>query len=313
MRELRSRVLVVEDDAATREGLVSLLEGKFEVIAAATGEEAVEVAKLHRPDVVLADLSLPGMDGLTTLESLRQQPGLQGVPAVFLSGVEDEATVECCLNRGATDFIPKPAQARELVARITRAVRQRQDLKALELLAKQDALTGLANFRSLAIRLEEEFKRAERYDHPLALVMLDLDHLKKLNDQLGHEAGNQAIQMLAQELTANLRETDFAARFGGDEFIVLLPHQSSSEAAIFAERLRARLNDQTFKFGPTPQRLSISVGVASRTSEHPKNSPEHLLQAADAALYEAKRLGRNRMTVFEREMNHLQPAVEQRH
>ncbi|RKG50127.1 diguanylate cyclase [Corallococcus sp. AB011P] len=297
----RALLLIIEDDIGVREGLMDLLAPRFDVLAASDADAGVELAREHRPDLVLLDRFLPSGDGLAVLETLQGDVRTEMVPVIFLTGDADEATLERCLEMGAVDFIHKPASSRELLARIDRAVRQSEQQRKLQVLAQTDALTGLANFRALSVRLEDEFKRAQRYGYALSVVVIDLDHLKAINDGMGHDVGNRAILALATLMQGNLRESDFAARFGGDEFVVLLPHQTSLEAAVFAERLRSELRGVNVQRGdgrPAPFGLSISVGVADHTADSPRESTEALLKAADAALYEAKREGRDRVVVY---------------
>jgi diguanylate cyclase (GGDEF)-like protein len=299
----RSLLLIIEDDAGVRESLMDLLDSRFDVLAAVDGDAGVELAREHRPDLVLLDRFLPSGDGLMVLEALQRDARTEAVPVIFLTGDADEATLERCLEMGAVDFIHKPASARELLARIDRALRQSEQQRRLQILAQTDALTGLANYRALTVRLEEEFRRAQRYSYPLSVVVIDLDHLKAINDGLGHDVGNRAILALASQLKNNLRESDFAARFGGDEFVALLPHQTALEAAVFAERIRAGLRTvgvQKSDGRPAPFGLSVSVGIADHTLEGPREDTDALLKAADAALYEAKREGRDRVVVFGR-------------
>ncbi|MBN9685434.1 MULTISPECIES: diguanylate cyclase [unclassified Corallococcus] len=309
----RALLLIIEDDTGVREGLMDLLAPRFDVLAASDADAGVELAREHRPDLVLLDRFLPSGDGLAVLETLQGDVRTETVPVIFLTGDADEATLERCLEMGAVDFIHKPASSRELLARIDRAVRQSEQQRKLQVLAQTDALTGLANFRALSVRLEDEFKRALRYGYALSVVVIDLDHLKAINDGMGHDVGNRAILALATLMQGNLRESDFAARFGGDEFVVLLPHQTSLEAAVFAERLRSELRGVNVQRGdgrPAPFGLSISVGVADHTVDSPRESTEALLKAADAALYEAKREGRDRVVVYGQSV-HSSPA--QRH
>ncbi|NNB91860.1 diguanylate cyclase [Corallococcus exiguus] len=297
----RALLLIIEDDIGVREGLMDLLAPRFDVLAASDADAGVELAREHRPDLVLLDRFLPSGDGLAVLETLQGDVRTEMVPVIFLTGDADEATLERCLEMGAVDFIHKPASSRELLARIDRAVRQSEQQRKLQVLAQTDALTGLANFRALSVRLEDEFKRAQRYGYAMSVVVIDLDHLKAINDGMGHDVGNRAILALATLMQGNLRESDFAARFGGDEFVVLLPHQTSLEAAVFAERLRTELRGVNVQRGdgrPAPFGLSISVGVADHTADSPRESTEALLKAADAALYEAKREGRDRVVVY---------------
>ena len=309
----RALLLIIEDDAGVRESLTDLLVAKFEVLVAADSDAGVDLAREHRPDLILLDRFLPTGDGLSVLETLQEDVRTDSVPVIFLTGDTDEATLEKCLDRGAVDFIQKPASARELLARIDRALRQSEQQHRLRVLAQTDALTGLANFRALTLRMEEEFRRANRYQYPLSVVVIDLDHLKAINDGMGHDVGNRAILALASHLKTNLRESDFAARFGGDEFVALLPHQTALEAAVFAERIRTGLRSvgvQKSDGRPAPFGLSVSVGIADHTLEGPKEDTDALMKAADAALYEAKREGRDRVVVYGRPV--LSPPV-QRH
>jgi two-component system, cell cycle response regulator len=297
----RALILVVEDDLATRDSMVELLSSRFEVLGAGDGASGLELAREHRPDLILLDRFLRDEDGLEVLEDLQEDPLTESVPVIFLTGDTDEATLERCLESGAADFVPKPANPRELLARIHRALRQSELQHRLRVLAQTDSLTGLANFRALTVRLDAEFKRANRYQYPLSVVIIDLDHLKAINDGMGHDVGNRAILALASHLRDNLREVDFAARFGGDEFVALLPHQTAREAAVFAERIRAGLRTVAVTRAdgrPAPFGLSVSVGIADHEPLRPWESTEGLLKAADAALYEAKREGRDRVVVY---------------
>ncbi|MCK8498161.1 diguanylate cyclase [Myxococcus fulvus] len=309
----RSLLLVIEDDASVLESLSDLLASRFDVLGAADAGVGLELARDHRPDLVLLDRFLPSGDGLAVLEALQEDSRTESTPVIFLTGDADEATLERCLEMGAVDFIHKPASARELMARIDRALRQSEQQRRLQILAQTDALTGLANFRALTVRLEEELRRAQRYGYPLSVVIIDLDHLKAINDGMGHDVGNRAILALANQLKGNLRESDFAARFGGDEFVALLPHQTALEAAVFAERIRSGLRSvgvQKSDGRPASFGLSVSVGIADHTLETPRDDTEGLMKAADAALYEAKREGRDRVVVFGRPA--MAPSV-QRH
>jgi diguanylate cyclase (GGDEF)-like protein len=313
----RALILIIEDDAGVRDSLADLLVARFEVLTAGDAGAGVELARERHPDLILLDRFLPSGDGLAVLETLQGDVRTDAVPVIFLTGDADEATLERCLEKGAVDFIHKPASARELLARIGRALRQSEMQHRLRVLAQTDALTGLANFRSLTLRMEEEFRRACRYQYPLSVVVIDLDHLKAINDGMGHDVGNRAILALASHLKSNLRESDFAARFGGDEFVALLPHQTALEAAAFAERIRTGLRNVTVQRSdgrPAPFGLSVSVGIADHSLGTPRESTEALLKAADAALYVAKREGRDRVVVYGTSTVPIPPPVAaQRH
>jgi two-component system cell cycle response regulator len=292
----RSRVLVVEDDTDVREVMVELLRERFDVLEATNGEDGVRLAKADRPDVVLMDLFMPQLDGFAALEDLRRDPRTAETPVIFLSGSSDEQVKLRVLDLGAADYLVKPFSPRELVARVDKALKAAQQRRSIAALAQIDALTGLPNYGAFRTRLDEEMKRAGRYRTPLAAVMIDLDRLKQLNDVHGHELGNRAILALADHIRANLRTSDFAARFGGDEFVVLLPHTRPEEALHFAERVRAGLAELRLPTAQGAVSLQASLGVAALPMDG-SLSAEEALRGADAALYAAKRAGRDRVCV----------------
>jgi diguanylate cyclase (GGDEF)-like protein len=290
----RPVLLIVEDDPSTRAALTELLERDWDVLGAEDGTEAVALIQAHVPDLVLADLSMPRLGGMGLLETLQGELRTREVPVVFLSGQSDPRTVVDCFSHGAADFIAKPGRPDELRARLLHAWSQARRVARLESLARTDALTDLHNFRALQSKLDEEFARATRYAEPLALLLVDVDNLKTLNDQYGHEAGNAALRAMGEVFRAELREVDFAARFGGDEFVALLPHQTASEAMVVADRLRVQLASRPWDW---PQPLTVSIGIAAMESSADVQEPSMLLAAADAALYRSKHKGRNRVEV----------------
>ncbi|MBS2032369.1 MAG: diguanylate cyclase [Deltaproteobacteria bacterium] len=292
----RPRVLVVEDDRDVREVTLELMRDRFEVICAEDGEDGVRLARTERPDVVLMDLFMPRLDGFAALEDLRRDPRTVETPVIFLSGSGDEQVKLRVLGLGAADYLVKPFSPRELLARVEKALEATRQRRAAAALAQVDALTGLPNYGAFRTRLDEELKRAARYHTPLSAVMIDLDRLKQLNDAHGHEAGNRAIVALADHVRSNLRGSDFAARFGGDEFVVLLPHTRAEEAAIFAERVRAGLGQLRLPHGGERVSLHASFGVCALPADG-VTGPEEALRGADEALYAAKRAGRDRVCV----------------
>jgi len=303
----RTRVLVIEDDRDTRELLAELLGEEHEVMGAADAESGLERARREAPDVILMDVFLPGMNGFDAARALLENPHTASIPLLFLSAEADEKARVQGLELGAADFVVKPFSSKELLARVDKALRAAKQGEHLRALAETDALTGLPNFRALLARLDEEIKRAERYLHPLSVVMVDLDDLKAINDRFGHATGNRAITALGQAIAAQLRETDFASRYGGDEFVLLLPHAVSAQATGLAERLRAAMREIRVDGSDLPIRGSF--GVASLRAGH-LVTPDQLLRAADAALYRAKREGRDRIRVAEPEDLPQQRPVE---
>jgi two-component system, cell cycle response regulator len=289
-------VLVVEDDEDARMVLTELLRPRYDVDAVGDGETALKRAAELKPDLILLDLFLPGMDGFGALTGLRRNSKTADTPVIFLSAQGDAETKSQGLSLGAADYLAKPFSEQELMARVDRTLKLTAQKEHYRALAQTDGLTGLPNFRSFHARLEEEVARATRYGHPLACAMVDLDGLKGINDKMGHAAGNRAIVALADAVREELRDTDFAARYGGDEFVVLLPQTNEAQAALFAERLRRRLIETSERAG-LPVRGSIGVAAVSADELETPDASEDLLRRADEALYRAKRSGRDRVEV----------------
>jgi diguanylate cyclase (GGDEF)-like protein len=293
----RPRILVADDDADARDALQLTLSPQYDVTLAEDGAVAVDLARIEHPDLVLMDLFMPRLDGLQALERLRDDPATGDIPVIFVSGRGDDQVKARSLDLGAVDYLQKPFSERELRARVDRTLRQARSQTALRTLAQTDPLTGLANLRAFRERLDEEVKRARRYLTPLTCVMADMDHLKPVNDELGHAAGDRAIAAVAGVIRTELRETDFGARYGGDEFVLLLPHTTADDGRVLAERVCARLREMRFELGGRVIPLGASFGVACLAEDAGEGSGEALVHAADAALYRAKRAGRGRVAV----------------
>ncbi len=282
----RPLVLHIEDDADTRDLMADILSTDHEILAAATGEAGLRLCLEHQPDLVLLDLTLPDRDGVSVLLQLHDDMRTRGIPVVVISGRSDTSTKVRTLALGAADFLEKPYSPEELLARLERTLALAAQHKQLRSLADTDALTGLPNLRAFRARLDEEVQRARRYGTPLACAMLDVDNLKALNDARGHATGNRALQVVSDVLREQRRATDFAARFGGDEFVLLLPHTRGAEAGALAERVRAALKERSAEQGVP---LDASVGIAERQGVVEADA---LCAAADEALYAAKAAGR---------------------
>jgi diguanylate cyclase (GGDEF)-like protein len=293
----RPRVLVVEDQTDEREALAQLLEPSYEVDTARDGEEGVRLARVDPPDLVLMDLIMPRMDGFAALEELRNDTRTTEVPVIFMSGRSDDITRVRGLDLGAVDFLQKPFSERELRARIERTLRLTRRQTQLRELAQTDTLTGLANLRAFRARLDEEVKRAQRYQTPLTCVMADVDQLKPINDELGHATGDRAIAAVADVIRTELRESDFAARYGGDEFVVLLPHTAAAEGRVFAERVCSHLRARVLDTAGRKVALAASFGVAEMRAGAGDEAGDEMVRRADQALYAAKRGGRGQVAL----------------
>jgi two-component system cell cycle response regulator len=302
------RILVADDDTATRTYLTTLLQAHgMETITAENGHEAVAKAREGGLDLILLDIMMPGLDGLDSCRLIKSTTEGSFLPIVLLTAIADSDNRVAGLRIGADDYISKPFDERELLARVNNLLRLKRmhdqinsAKDRLAALAIQDELTGLYNYRYLQTRLSEEFKRAERYREPLSCLMLDVDYFKRVNDRHGHDAGDQALREVSLRLQKAVREVDVVARYGGEEFLLMLPSTNFSGALSVAERIWHALRSEPFVLSGTTEHVTASVGVAVYPS-HEIKSKDQLLKAADRALYQAKHEGRDRICVFRRQ------------
>ncbi|PLX81840.1 MAG: diguanylate cyclase response regulator, partial [Desulfuromonas sp.] len=272
-------------------------------LEAEDGLEAFKTLLGNPVDVVLCDLEMPGMDGLKFLGMRNSRPELMHIPVILLTGSESREQKVKGLEQGASDYVVKPFDSEELIARVRvqlKLKRLQDDLKAqnlkLEKLSNIDPLTEIANRRALMRALESESQRSERRGHPLSLLMVDIDHFKKINDRFGHQQGDLVLKAVAGAINDGLRDYDLAARFGGEEFTLMLPETDLARAAQVAERVRAKIAGLRLGGRLGSLQVTVSLGVASRPSPDIQNVDD-LIRIADDALYEAKQEGRNRVVV----------------
>jgi two-component system, cell cycle response regulator len=287
------RVVVVEDDVDVAEGLRAALatEG-YEVEVTGTADEALATLRRAPPSLVILDVSLPDGDGFGIARSLATHRRTAHVPVLFLSGVDDLATRVRRLHLEETDFIQKPFSWKELLTRVDQSILRAEHRNQLLFSAHTDELTGLGNRRLLEERLATEAARAGRYGTPISIAVLDVDRLKSINDRHGHAAGSAVLRAVGDALRHAVRETDLAARYGGDEFVVLLPHTDLEHAMAFANRVLASL--RTLR--PSGLPVSVSIGVAA-LDETRDASVQDLFERADQTAYRAKREGGDRVCV----------------
>jgi two-component system cell cycle response regulator len=295
-------VLLVEDSAAIR-ALVRrmLVAGGHTVVEAAGGAAALAVCREQQPDVVLLDVEMPGMSGWDVLAEMKADPALSDVPVVFLTGRSDTADMVDGLRLGAHDYLRKPCEPTELLARVQAAARVkrlqdelRQRNEELDLISRTDSLTGLHNRRHVEEYLIRLTSLARRNAEPIAVLIIDIDHFKLVNDGHGHHAGDAVLREVAERLVRSVRLEDMVGRWGGEEFLVVLPNTAAQAAADLAERLRRVVADESYRLpGGAAMRVTISLGCAASVMDDAGT----LVRSADAAMYEAKETGRNRVVV----------------
>ncbi|SNB47668.1 diguanylate cyclase [Geobacter sp. DSM 9736] len=300
-------ILIIDDTDAVREQIEQTLSNVSLFARYHHATDGIEGFKtlLRVPvDLILCDLEMPRMDGFKFLSMLRTRDELRDIPVIMLTGREDRELKIRGLEQGASDYVTKPFDPGELVARVKvqMKIKSLQDelKKSNELLkelSNTDPLTRLYNRRYLMEALEREFQRSSRKQGPLSLVLLDIDHFKKINDTYGHQEGDVVLAAVAEMAQAGLRRYDIAARYGGEEFILLLPETPLQEAIAVADRLRESI--QEMEFPPPLENLTvtISLGVSTYPSQR-IDCIDSLIRQADEALYRAKQNGRNRMEIM---------------
>lgn len=296
----RSRVLVVEDSRLQMRVLLGHLEGQdVEIITAADGLEALKNAQDDIPDLVLLDVVLPGMDGFEVCRRIKSSPDTAEVPVIIITSLSNQEDKLEALRCGADDFLTKPIDRRELMLKTGSLLKRRQQLAELTSEASRDPLTGLFNRRYLTFALEREIMRAAGGDAPLSLIILDVDYFKTYNDKNGHPAGDEVLKKTGSILTSTLRKCDIIVRYGGEEFLVVLPNTSPEGASRVAEKIRRAVESYPFPNGDGQPggRLTVSLGAAC-FPEHSHNAAE-LVDLADKAMYRAKQAGRNTFRMHE--------------
>jgi diguanylate cyclase (GGDEF)-like protein len=296
-------LLLIEDSAGQRAEIRAALESSAafdRILEAQDGIHGLRLLLSEPVDVVLCDLELPGLDGEKLLRMRTAARGECEVPFLFLSAVTDYERRARLLRGGASDSISKPFHAADLVARLElhlKLVRLQRELiqknRLLEQLSTTDPLTGLRNRRYLTEMLAVEFLRAQRHRTPLAVVMADIDHFKRVNDRHGHAAGDAVLEGVADVLRRRMRGSDHGGRYGGEEFLLVLANAEIEGARTFAERLRQEVEETEFRSDAGPIRVTLSLGVAALRACH--ETPGDLVGEADEALYRAKQAGRNRV------------------
>lgn len=299
-------ILVADDDHITRVMLVAALESwGYEPIVVEDGHAAVQsLVHPNAPQMAILDWSMPSMSGIEVCRQVRLNRPTPYTYIVLLTHRDAQTDRLKGLESGADDFITKPFDPRELQLRLRTGVRilqlQRQLAEAHEasrLEANSDELTGLWNRRSLQPRLENEIINCRDLGRPLSVLMIDVDEFKSINDQAGHSFGDSVLKLVAQTIKACSRGDDFVSRFGGDEFLILLPGADEHTATKAAERIRLNIASAQILAEASSLAVSVSVGVAEVTTASDL-TPMKALEMADQALYAAKRSGRNQVAGF---------------
>jgi two-component system cell cycle response regulator len=292
--------ILIADDSLVIRAIVraGLEEEGYEVVEAGDGTVAVELCRKLRPDVVLLDIEMPGLDGYQVLGQIKADPELRNTPVVFLTSRTGTDDIVAGLRGGAHDYLKKPFEPAELIARVGSAVhvKQLQDQlwernAELDRMSRTDGLTGLFNRWHLEDELTRQRQTASRHHDELAVILFDIDHFKRVNDTYGHPAGDLVLCEFAHRLTDSLRAGDVVGRWGGEEFLVLLPRTGLAGALEVADRIRLATAANSINAAGQEIWVTVSGGCAVGGAE----APDELIQLADTRLYQAKTGGRNQI------------------
>ncbi len=299
-----STVLIIDDSEAVRQRVQEVLQKEAKVthvLCAADGIAGFKQLMEQPVDLILCDLVMPVLDGFKFLALKETRPEFADVPVIMLTGEEDIRAKVRGLEAGALDYLTKPFDAHELLARVRIHLKLkelqddlRQKNQRLEQLTRVDELTGLNNRRFFMEMLRNEFRRSDRYGTPVVFVMVDVDHFKKVNDTYGHLMGDKALVSVAQVLSRTARAQDLVGRFGGEEFAIIMPHTELKGGELAANRHRRLIEEEPIMLDQGPLQITASFGVANFPRADVRRV-EDLIEMADQALYKAKEAGRNRV------------------
>lgn len=293
------RILVVDNDPDSLEIISEALSWEgYAVQRTTSGKEAFELIQNWEPDLIVLERNMPQLNGLDIIRDLRRK--LSYVSIIFTSGDASTEAVIAGLDAGADDYVAKPFDPLELLARVRAQIRTkdlhdqlRSANERLKELVDTDDLTGLFNMRSLFQRLEVELERGRRYNRQVAVVMMDMDHFKSVNDGHDHLFGSFVLSEVGAIIRQSIRSLDIGARYGGDEFLIVLTETDGEGASKFCERLRKAIAKHHFVSGPDSMYRTASLGFAITHPGQAGVDPRSLVRAADMALYQAKHAGRN--------------------
>jgi len=299
--EERPIVVLADDDPSIRLMVRHVLESEdFDIIEASDGLEAIKAVEKHHPALILLDAVMPGIDGFTTCQQIKEK-GHTDIPVMMITGLDDDASVERAYEVGAIDFITKPIKWAVLKHRVKSVVAKVIAERKVQLLAYRDSLTGLPNRLLFADRLEQAVMRSERSRTSMALMLVDIDDFKLVNDSFGHEAGDKLIKAVGDLISKSLRRADTIARLGGDEFAVIIEGIDGPEDAISIADNLTTILEHNVRLDDQETYTSASIGIAVFPGDG--NDARSLLKNADTAMFRAKENGRHCFQFYKPEMS----------
>jgi len=303
VKEMDVNILIVDDDLAILKVMDQYIkESGYNPFTVSSAEEAAEFLKTTTPNIVVTDIMLPGKNGLELTQEIKEE--YHDIAVIVMTGYSSDFSYEKAISKGANDFVFKPVRLEELVLRMKRVLKEQElekeretMLVKLKKLAITDGLTRLYNSRHFYSHLEVEIDRSNRYDRPISLLLLDVDHFKDYNDTYGHLEGDKILFNFGKVIKECLRKMDSAYRYGGEEFTIILPETDGPEAITVAQRIKESIERQ--KYSPVPGKevtVTVSTGV---TQYYPDEDLTQFVQRSDKAMYASKQKGRNKITYFD--------------
>ncbi|HEY9816526.1 MAG TPA: diguanylate cyclase [Candidatus Obscuribacterales bacterium] len=298
-------VLVVDDLRQNLKIVGTMLdEAGYGTTFSTSGPQALERVQAARPDLIVLDLMMPDMSGLDVCRTLKANPEFREIPIIFLTASHRQDHLLKAFELGAVDYVTKPFSSAELLARVRTHLELKHTRDQLQLVLSEvqrmatiDSLTGVLNRRCLFDLAKREFERSQRYGSVFTLLMLDVDHFKRINDTYGHMVGDEVLKSLTQAIQRSLRQVDQFGRYGGEEFVIVLPESPLNIARQVGDRLRIISSQLSIPTKSDPISLTVSIGIAAYDPND--KAVEDIFERADRALYQAKAEGRDRCCVWE--------------
>ena len=302
--EKKSVILIIDDSKANILALTHILMEDYTVLAAKSGMAGIQIARDQVPDIILLDIIMPEMDGYQVIRELKNDDKSHNIPVIFISGLNSEEDEEKGLKYGASDYITKPFTNAIVKLRVSNQVRMLNQIKQIEELSMTDSLTGLPNRMGVNHYFNNIWEKCKNENQNLSVFMLDIDDFKKFNSDYGHLHGDYVLKHVADVLRQSLkRKTDFVGRWGGEEFIVLLPNSTEEHSFATAELIRENLQVYTRRQNDKkmPMNVTVSIGIYTAVPEE-ELSIIIYTDRADKALYKAKRTGKDKAVSYTAEM-----------
>ncbi|MCL2637684.1 MAG: diguanylate cyclase [Oscillospiraceae bacterium] len=291
----KNSVLIVDDQETSITALANILSRDYKIYSADNGQQALELAEELSPDIILLDILMPDMSGFDVIEKLKASALTKNIPVIFITGLTSDDDEETGLRLGAVDYITKPFKEAIVKARVNTHLKIAEQMRTIERIGLTDPLTQISNRRGFNELFDTEWRKAIKKRYEISFLMIDADNFKDYNDIYGHQQGDVLLKAIADVFKESAENPDCAARWGGEEFVMLLPGTGSEEAAEIAENIRKKVEALVIPAeNGRPTKITISIGVNTIIPDDETQIAD-FVNKADQALYKAKETGRNKV------------------